>query len=161
MNFDALKEAFDWVVSHWAFCAFIIGIVFEVPKWKFKPFTLLFKWIGKCINRPVMDEVIAVKEQAKNMASEIESMKTEISELAKDVDMNEIDIIRTTVLDFANSCRNGVRHTHEEFNHIIELNDKYMALLEKRDIKNGVYEAGYAYIIEINEKCQRENSYLA
>ena len=44
---------------------------------------------------------------------------------------DEKDRIRYEVLDFANSCRNGRRHTKDEFQHIIDLNDKYEVLLDK------------------------------
>lgn len=158
---NQITEMLNWIVNHWAFCAFVIGIVFEVPKWRFKPFTALFKWIGKAINRPVMDEVNTVNGKIDDVKSELDTVKKSLSDLSKDVDMNEIDTIRSVVLDFANSCRNGRKHTHEEFNHIIELNDKYTLLLKKREIKNGVYETAYEYIKDVNDRCQRENSYLA
>lgn len=28
------QQLFDWVVSHWAFCAFVIGMIFEIPQLK-------------------------------------------------------------------------------------------------------------------------------
>ncbi len=157
----AIGGAFDWAVNHWAFCAIIIGIVFEVPKWKLKPFTALFRWIGRAFNRPIMDEIKAVDTKVDNIKSELDNVKANVAVLSKDVDMNEMDQIRSIVLDFSNSCRNGRGHTQEEYNHIIGLNDKYEALLKKHDIKNGVYEAGYKFVVEENERCKRENSYLA
>lgn len=155
------EQAFEWITSHWAFCAFIIGVVFEVPKWRFRPFTALFKWIGKAINRPVMDEIKVVDQKVDGLKSEIDKIKDDVKALNKTVDINEMDIIRSTVLEFANSCRNGRGHTKEEFDHIIALNDKYVALLDKYEIRNGVYEADYAFILAERDRCQRENSYLA
>lgn len=154
-------EAFDWIVSHWAFCAFIIGIVFEVPKWKFKPFTALFNWIGDKINRPVMAEIGRSNKKIDELKGDVEQLKKDVDALQKDVDTNEMDTIRTAVLDFANSCRNGRRHSKEEFDHIVALNDKYEQLLEKYDIRNGVYEADYKFVYNLRDKCQAENSFLA
>lgn len=148
------EQAFNWMVSHWTFCAFVIGMVFEVPKWKFKPFTALFKWIGGMINKPVVAEIAETKKK-------IDGIAAEVDDLRKDVDTNEMDSIRSEVLDFANSCRNGRRHSKEEFDHIIALNDKYDQLLRKYGIRNGVYEVDYKFVLSEREKCQRENSFLA
>lgn len=149
-----LADAFDWCVNHWAFCAFVIGMIFEVPKWKFKPFSALIGWLGKRINKPVVEEI----ERANH---KIDAMKLDIDSLKKDVDANEMDTIRSSVLDFANTCRNGTGHSKEEFNHIVALNDKYTRLLAKYDLRNGVYEEDYKFILSIRDKCQRENSFLA
>lgn len=59
---------------------------------------------------------------------------------------NEKDRIRYEILSFANSCRNGVKHTKDEFEHIVELNTKYKKLLEETDDENGVFEIEYEYI---------------
>lgn len=40
---------------------------------------------------------------------------------------------------FAESCRRGIHHTKGEFEHIIELNEKYEKLLKRTNDKNGVF----------------------
>ena len=160
-----LQKVFDWITSHWAFCAFIIGMIFEVPKWRFRPFTALFKWIGKRINNPVMEEIGRVDTKVDDlkveMKTEIDSLKADMKEMRRVHDADEMDSVRSTVLDFANSCRHGRSHTKEEFDHIKALNDKYESLLKKYDIKNGVYESDYDFILEEDKRCKRENAYLA
>ena len=71
-----------------------------------------------------------------------------------------MDRIRWEVLDFANNCRNDIRHTKDEFDHIIDLNTKYHVLLKKYGEENGVFDAEYEYILELYRKCQRNNSFL-
>ena len=73
---------------------------------------------------------------------------------------NEKDRIRWEILDFANSCRNNIRHTKDEFQHIVDLNDKYIDLLVKTEDKNGVFEAEYEYIKKIYKERQEKNDFL-
>ena len=122
--------------------ALLLGIVFscvEVSKIKLNPWTWLGKKIGRAINGELIDKV---------------------DDLGKIVDDNEIDRIRWEILDFANSCRNGRKHTYGEFVHIIELNGKYHKILDKRELTNGQIDAEYSYILELFQECQRENKFL-
>ena len=92
------KEVIEWCLDHWAFCAFVIGSLIQFTPVKLKPFTMLVRWIGKVLTGDVAEKV-----------SSIESL----------IDENEKDRIRWEVLDFANSCRNGIKHTKDEYQHII------------------------------------------
>ena len=91
----------------------------------------------------------------------------QLHELAKKVDQietrqmaDEKDRIRYEVLDFANSCRNGRRHTRDEFQHIVDLNDKYERLLETTGDHNGVFVEEYAYIKGLYRRCMEKNDFL-
>lgn len=143
-------ELWEWVLEHWAFCAFIIGIVFEVPKWRQRPFTAIFKWIG---NHIVMD----VNTKLTNVEDKITTMEESI----KDIKIDMIEQQRFVVLDFANSCRNGRPHTKEEFDYIIGLVDQYQAYVEKYNIKNGQFVLAYQYIIEKYNENMKNNTFLA
>ena len=76
------------------------------------------------------------------------------------MDENEKDRIRWEVLDFANSCRNGRKHTKDEYQHIITLHDKYKRLLEKTNDTNGVFDEEYAYIKRLYAERQEKNDFL-
>lgn len=154
-------DAFNWCTNHWAFCAFVISILFEIPHWKLKPFTALLRVIGKMMNRPLIDEMQKLDQKVDGIKDDVDHLKDALRDLRVDVDRNEMDMIRATVLDFGNSCRNGHPHSKEEFDYIVALNDKYVALLKKYDIKNGVYEADYEHILRERQRCQDTNSFLA
>ena len=94
------------------------------------------------------------------MEEKLDDMKKEITEIRAQQWADEKDRIRYEVLDFANSCRNGRRHTRDEFQHIISLNDKYEELLARTNDKNGVFEEEYGYIVNLYHKCQVENDFL-
>lgn len=116
------------------------------PAIKCSPITAVCKWVGKAINGEVLTRIAALEERA--------------DQQQRTLDENEMDRIRWEVLDFANACRNHVKHTKDEFQHIIDLNQKYHKLLAKYKIKNGVFDAEYAYIIDLYKRCQLENDFL-
>ena len=76
------------------------------------------------------------------------------------MDANEKDRIRWEILDFANSCRNGRKHSHDEFRHIVELHDKYKLLLEKTGDKNGVFDTEYEWISTLYKERLENNDFL-
>ena len=83
-----------------------------------------------------------------------------MEEMRNDIDSNEKDRIRWEILDFANSCRNGRNHSHDEFKHIAELHDKYTALLAKTGDENGVFTTEYQWITTVYQEKLKDNSFL-
>lgn len=131
-----MSKVFDWMLEHWSFCAFLIAMFVQVtPAIKFSPLT----WLGGLLTG---------------------KLQKEIADVQTAIDENEKDRIRWEVLDFANTCRNGIRHTKDEFQHIITLNSKYKALLKKTDDENGVFDAEYLYILNLYKERQEKNDFL-
>lgn len=142
-----IKDIFAWCLEHWSFVLFVLGMFVQfTPAIKFSPLTSICKWIGKAFNGEVLERISGLENRA--------------DEQRKSIDENEMDRIRWEVLDFANACRNHRKHTKDEFDHIIELNTKYHKLLKKYDEKNGVFDAEYAYILELYHDCQHNNTFL-
>lgn len=83
-----------------------------------------------------------------------------MNKIEQDVMTNEKDRIRWEILDFANSCRNGRRHTKDEFEHIITLNKKYKQLLKATDDENGIFELEYEYIQGLYTERLKKNDFL-
>lgn len=147
MQASFLQRAFDWCLDHWSFVLFLISMFVQfTPAIKFNPITALLNWVGKVINGEVLKQIAALQKRA--------------DEQRKSIDENEMDRIRWEVLDFANACRNHVKHTKDEFQHIISLNTKYHALLDKYGSTNGVFDEEYAYILKLYHRCQVENDFL-
>lgn len=143
-----MEQIWSWVLDHWAFCTFVLACFVQItPIIKFNPFTALFSWIGKVITR--------------NIETELSEVKNTLNQHIRDDDMNQIDDIRNVVLDFANSCRNGRRHSKSEFEHIIDLNTKYEALLKKYKLTNGVFTEDYKYVLGVYNDNLTNNSFLA
>ena len=129
-------EVFGWMLEHWSFTAFVLAVFVQItPAIKWNPLT----WLGGLL---------------------LGGVKKDIAALQAAIDDNEKDRIRWEVLDFASACRNGVRHTEDEFKHIIALNDKYKQLLRKTGDENGVFDAEYAYIKELYAERLRRNDFV-
>lgn len=131
-----MESVLDWVLAHWGVCTFVLAAFVQItPGIKFSPLT----WIGNLF---------------------LGSIRKDISGLQGQIDENEKDRIRWEVLDFANSCRNGGRHTKDEYQHIITLHDKYKRLLQKTNDTNGVFDEEYAYIKRLYAERQERNDFL-
>lgn len=124
----------------------LFSVFFEITPIKFNPISSLIRWLGNAFNGRILNEIAPLKKT--------------IGEIRDTVDDNEIDRIRWEILDFSNSCRQGKRHTLDEFVHIIELNEKYHQILKRRNLTNGRIDLEYSYIISIYEECQKKNSFL-
>lgn len=158
---EQLANVFNWIVGHWAFCAFMLGMIFEIPSLKLRPFTRLIKWIGSISNRELYTRLDDIDSCVKGLKAELDQVRKENEEQIKLIDMNDANRIRTVILDFANSLKNGCRHTQEEFDHIIDQNDLYQTYMLKYQFKNGRFEQAYQYILKCYGKCLEDNSFLA
>lgn len=60
----------------------------------------------------------------------------------------EIDDIRTTILDFSNAVMNGRNYNKEQYEHIIDLYDKYEKILEQNGMTNGRVTASMEFVLK-------------
>lgn len=131
-----MREFFDWCLAHWSFVAFVLAIFIQItPAIKWNPITAL----GNLLLGSIRKELASIREQ---------------------MDEDKKDTIRWEVLNFATSCRNGVLHTKDDFEHVINQNDKYHKLLQKTGDTNGVFEEEYNYILRIYHDRQEKNDFL-
>lgn len=134
----------------------------------FKPVRRLIVYIYKCItgNKDKNEKVLSkINELEQTFTSRVDSLENTLSKKIQEVsninDENEKDRIRWEILSFANSCRNGKKHSKEEYNHIIELKVKYTNLLNKTGDKNGVFEEDYKYIEQLYRERLEKNDFLS
>lgn len=60
----------------------------------------------------------------------------------------EIDDIRTTILDFSNAVMNGRDYNKEQYEHIIDLYDKYEKILDQNGMSNGRVTASMEFVLK-------------
>ena len=155
------QAIFDWCTSHWAFCVFVIGMIFEIPSFKLKPFSRMLSAIGKRLNNDVTRRIDHMSGELDSLKRELDIVKKENEEQSRVIDKNDANFIRTTILDFANSLRQGMGHTQEEYDHIIDLNDRYEEYVSKYDIHNGRFAQAYRYILSCYSECLENNTFMA
>lgn len=152
IDFSAIGK---WMLDHWAVTTFLLSTIVQItPIIKFNPYSALLKWAGKILTSEAIKKIDNVDDDMKNVKQELEDVKMRCIE-------DEKDRIRWEVLDFANSCRNGHRHTRDEFQHIIVLNSKYERLLKITNDENGVFDAEYEYIKKLYQNAQDNNDFLS
>ena len=140
------KEVIEWIGQHIVSILIVLSIFIQIAPIKINPWSALIKWVGKTLTA--------------NLHDELENVKESITDPTANVDENEKDRIRWEVLDFATSCREGRKHSKDEFQHIIALNDKYERLLSKTNDKNGVFNAEYQYIQRVYAERQEKNDFV-
>lgn len=104
---------------------------------------------------------VSLSEMKKGTDTNCRTLKKRLDAMEKSNDLQSIRQIRAHVLDFANSCMNGRRHTVKDFDNIFDENAEYEALIKKHKIKNNKYKADYEFIEKVYKKCQEENSFLS
>ena len=145
-----LQPLWDWLrINAMPIFWIIIGLSFfvELTPIKINPWSILFKWIGK--------------KMTGDACTKIDTVLKKIKDIEETADENEKDRIRWEILSFANSCRNGVKHTRDEYQHIITLDGKYKKLLEKTHDTNGVFEVEFEYIKKLYAERLEKNDFLA
>ena len=103
---------------------------------------------------------VSLDAMKKGTDSNCKLLKKRMDIMEKSNDFQSIRQIRAHVLDFANSCMNGRKHTVKDFDNIFDENEEYEALCKKHKIKNHKYKADYEFIEKCYKKCQDENSFL-
>ena len=146
MNQAAWGSIGQWLGNNLWMIIFLISLVIQITPIKINPWSTFFQWIGKTITS--------------SNSNKIDGLITKVDKIDQDVMNNEKDRIRWEILDFANSCRNGRQHTRDEFQHIVELHDKYLQLLKKTNDKNGVFQVEYEYIQKLYAERLEKNDFL-
>ena len=141
-----MQQVVEWIGKNLWTIIIVISIFIQITPIKVNPWSALFKWIGKTITG--------------NACSKIDGLIDKVGKIEKDVKTNEKDRIRWEILDFANSCRNNRKHTRDEFQHIVALNDKYKRLLKETNDSNGVFEVEYNYIQDMYAERLEKNDFL-
>ena len=140
--------------SFWGIVAFLASLGVEfIPKIKWNPWSAIFSWIGSNINKGLVKQVAAIEKK-------VDSLESKLDGHIEESEIKSLQETRRDILDFANACMNGRKHTQEQFEFVITQCDEYESYIEKNDIKNGVIESAIREIRRLYDKCRREHSFL-
>ena len=128
---EVVKSLLGWLAG--------IGIVIDLtPGLKFQPVRWLLSRLGNLINADIMKQ--------------LDGLQKEFTEF-------KVDAWRTEILDFSDTCMNHQRHTKEQFDHVIDILDKYEKYITENKLKNGQVDVAHEYILEIYKQCMRDNDF--
>jgi len=133
------QQAWEWVGRNLWQIVVVASLFIEFTPIKINPLSAIFKWLGNALTGDITKK---------------------LDEITDEVRDNEKDRIRWEILDFANSCHNGRKHTKDEFRHIDKLNKKYIKLLQETKDTNGEFEVEYEYIKDLYAERTRKNDFL-
>ena len=154
--------------AFWTILIFLSSLFIEWrPEIKWNPWTALFKWIGSRFNKQIDNKLEEVRGEIKALDKKVESLQTEVGKVQGDLtdhikesEIKSLQDTRRDILDFANACMNGRKHTMEQFDFVIKQCDEYELYIKKTETKNGVIETAIKEIRRLYEKCRHENSFL-
>lgn len=159
----------------WALPAIIIlSGIFEFTKIPVNPWSWIFKKFSGVITKDTnqkieeleqkiddkFDKIVWTKSRHyEEIIEDLKENKSDIKELSKQFDVTRMENIRAEILRFANTVRNGERHSQEEWYHIIDRINEYHKLIEKRNLTNGVIEIETQFIFDSYRKCSDTNNF--
>lgn len=109
------------------------------PKIKFNPIKSVFSFIGKWFNNSIAKEISGFKSEVnakfEDLQKEQKAQRETLNKIITDQENREISTLRWDIVEFENSIVNGVKHTREQYRHILDSAKKYERLVETTEIK--------------------------
>ena len=118
----------------------------EVTPIKINPWSALLKWIGRKTNA--------------ELYSKVDALQIEVEIVKKDFEEKNAHDKRWSILDFANSCHNGRRHTKEEWEHVLNQLIYYEEYVDEKAITNAVIEEETRYLRELYRDLLSRNAFM-
>lgn len=120
-----------------------LSIFIEITPVKISPISALLRWVGKQINKELMDKV--------------NRLETKVGALEK----SDVVDCRVRILTFADEIRRGMRHSNETFDQVLSDIDTYERYCtEHPDFMNNKTVAAKAKILDVYSECMDNNDFL-
>lgn len=174
---DVWSEVFQFITHTipWALpVVIILSMIFEFTKIPLNPWSWMFKKFSGVITKDTnqkiedlekkiddkFDKIVWTKSKHYDEIIEgLNSSKADIDELARQFDISRMESMRSEILSFSNSVRNGMKHSQEEWYHIVDRINEYHKLIEKRGLTNGVIDIESKFIYDSYRKCTETSDF--
>lgn len=121
----------------------VLSIFIEITPVKINPVSSLLRWIGRQMNKELMDKV--------------NTLETKVGALEK----SDVIDCRVRILTFADEIRRGVKHSKETFDQVLSDIDSYERYCsEHPDFMNHKTVAAKAKILDVYSECIDNNDFL-
>lgn len=131
----------------------ILASLIQVSKIPFNPWDKIFGWLGDRLNGNL-------NKRLDSMDKKIDGVDKKIDKHIEESETKDLQDTRRDILEFANACMNGRKHTKEQFDFVISECDNYEAYIETHKVKNGVVTSAIREIRRLNANCLHNNTYL-
>lgn len=154
---DNLKAIFDMISNNFISIIVFLSIFIEISPIQINPISLL----SSIIFRPLRDDMKKMKTEINQRIDDIknelktdidsikeqqEKEKVQIKELIKSSEIAEISRIRWEIIEFSNSLDNDQKHNRDEYRHIIDDRKRYLYLIDKYELTDGLIDEEYEKI---------------
>lgn len=133
--------------------AVLVGatVVEFIPKIKLKPWTWVLGYIGKALNKEMLDKMKGMDAELKEVRKDVDAVKKEVGErfdkTDKTIERNEIINSRVRILRFVDEIGHGLTHSKEHFDQIMRDIDQYERYCDSHpDFENNVTTISIARI---------------
>lgn len=104
---------------------------------------------------------LAVKPDFDTLNEKMETIQTDLTKMQDGLDQEKADQARYRILRFSDETLQGVKHTQEHFNQILqEITDYERYANSHPEYPNGMAIAAINNIKRVNQKCFEEDSFL-
>lgn len=103
------------------------------PAIKLNPIKAIFGYLGKAFNSSMQKEIIDFKrdinEKMDQLQTEQIAQRNTLDKIIADNQSKDISQLRWEVIDFENSLVNGVKHSREQYRHVLDSLEKYINMM--------------------------------
>jgi vacuolar-type H+-ATPase subunit E/Vma4 len=134
---DALYDLFTSLgYDRLAIIIVLLGLFVDItPGIKLNPVKAIFKYLGKYFNSSIEKELIELKKEMNSKIDQIQAEQTEQREALDRIILNdqnkEIQRLRWEIIDFNNGIMNEVRHSREQYRHVLDAFEKYNSIIQE------------------------------
>ena len=157
----SLKDIIYFIVGVTGVLSVIVEKTKALP---FNPWSKLLKWIGDIMTKGISDKLDSLEQSTianKNAITDLEKkVEDKFEEQQKEDDEKEAKRLRSNIINFVDSCRNGDAHTQTHYEDVMRAYDDYISLCKKRGIQNHFIDSEYKYIEELYHEKLRTNDFL-
>ena len=93
-----------------------------------------------------MNTEVVTKIDAQSLR--LDEFEKKLNSMENDSDVRRIKELRFKILAFADSIRGGEKRSQKSYEHMLEIHDEYVELLEKKNMRNGVMDEAFSIIKE-------------
>lgn len=144
----------------WLVVFLLITSLIQISPIKLNPWTALINWIGKNLNKSVLDEVKAVDKKVDEVEAQVKNVQSELNDHIKDSKNKDLAHTRSEILSFGSSLLAGRNYHKEQFDFMINRCDEYEQYCKENKVMNGVADATIKEIRRIYSVRLAENSFL-
>lgn len=128
---DAIYQALSTLgYTKWALIVLMLGVFIDInPAIKVNPIKAIFRYLGKSFNASMETEISEMKN---DMSSKIDELQQEqyaqreaLDKIVLDNQNKEIQRLRWEIIDFNNGIINGIKHSREQYRHVLDAYERY------------------------------------